>query len=371
MTFLRLILLSALSIVALSYADENVLKDSRDGSVYRVVRTKGNEWFAENLRFKSKGSYCYDDASACKENGRLYTWEIASMACPEGWRLPTDEEWSSLLAASGGWEGLQKSGIQIPMAGDRRSDGVYHYLGESAFFWSATPARKKYYRYKFDRGNPGHDRSPMVEGPAYSVKCVAGSKPCTNPLMNAVRTGNVDKVNRLLDEGFSVNESCFTENQKEMTSLGESYEGYSYLGLAVDKGNEEMVRLLLERGADPNEIDVSGPSDEANSMLTRATLKGNRKILGALLDGGAKIGFCDLALSGGASPEVLKILIEKISVEEMNQCWFGQSLVDLFKETPELQRLLVIRGGKTGPQVCPAGSGEESFFVTNSRMCGD
>ena len=27
------------------------------------------------------------------EHGNLYTWEEALAACPEGWRLPTDEDW--------------------------------------------------------------------------------------------------------------------------------------------------------------------------------------------------------------------------------------------------------------------------------------
>ena len=30
------------------------------------------------------------------EHGNLYTWEEALAACPEGWRLPTDEDWQNL-----------------------------------------------------------------------------------------------------------------------------------------------------------------------------------------------------------------------------------------------------------------------------------
>lgn len=356
---------------AMSFADNEEMQDKRDGKIYHKVNLGCNVWLAENLNFESGESYCYNGAASCNQDGRLYTWEIAMVACPENWRLPTDKEWKAVLTAQGGWEGLKKWGVQIPMAGDRRADGVYHYQGESAFFWSATPVGKKFLRYKFNAGQSKYDRSPMVDGPAYSVKCVAGEKPCTSPLMKAVRAGDIQKVKKLLGAGASVNEVCFTENQKEMTSVGMDYESYSYLGMAIDKGNENMVRFLLDQGANPDAIDMSGPSDEALSMLTRATLKGNRKILEILLEKGAKVGFCDVALSIPGSSNLLKMLAERIDVDEMNNCWFGQSLVDLFSEKPEVQELLVKRGGKPGRQVCPVAPGEEADFVANNRMCGD
>ena len=38
----------------------------------------------------------FDFESDYKKYGNLYTWEEALEVCPEGWRLPTDEDWQNL-----------------------------------------------------------------------------------------------------------------------------------------------------------------------------------------------------------------------------------------------------------------------------------
>ena len=74
-------------------------------------------------------SFCYNDSLGyCEKYGRLYTWAAAMDSvgiwndngkgcgfgescspkypvhgvCPEGWHLPTDEEWNTLFTAVGG-----------------------------------------------------------------------------------------------------------------------------------------------------------------------------------------------------------------------------------------------------------------------------
>ena len=371
MSKIRVLLLAALSVVAMSFADENLMEDKRDGKVYHKVNMGSAVWLAENLNFNSPHSYCYGNKASCDETGRLYSWDVAMSVCPDGWRLPTDEEWNAVLTAQGDWHGLENWGIKIPMAGDRRADGIYHYQGESAFFWSSTAAGKKIYRYKFDAGKEKHDRSLMVDGPAYTVKCVAGTKSCASPLMNAVRSGDTKKVAYLLESGASINEGCFTENPREMSSMGMDYEGISLLGMAIDRGNLKMARLLLLAGADPYSIDVSGPSDEQLSMMTRAMLKNNRDMIKLLFDFGGVPGFCDVALARSAKVDIIKMVAEKIDVEEMNQCWYGSSLVDLYHDMPAVKNLLIKRGGKSGSVVCPSGSNGEINESSNTRMCGD
>jgi uncharacterized protein (TIGR02145 family) len=92
--------------------------DSRDGHVYQTVTIGNQTWMAENLAYLPKvappqeGSvdepffYVYDyqgnDISAAVQEsnymnfGVLYNWAAAMTACPDGWHLPTDEDWTTL-----------------------------------------------------------------------------------------------------------------------------------------------------------------------------------------------------------------------------------------------------------------------------------
>ncbi|XP_064399386.1 ankyrin repeat, SAM and basic leucine zipper domain-containing protein 1-like isoform X2 [Halichondria panicea] len=54
----------------------------------------------------------------------------------------------------------------------------------------------------------------------------------------AVTKGNLKRVHAILDSGFNVNEQLSS--------------GWTALLHACDTGREEMVEMLLERGADPN-----------------------------------------------------------------------------------------------------------------------
>ena len=73
--------------------------DERDGQSYEVMLLKdGNYWLSENLNYQIEASWCYDDSlDNCTRYGRLYSWSAAMESCPEGWKLPSDEEWKLLL----------------------------------------------------------------------------------------------------------------------------------------------------------------------------------------------------------------------------------------------------------------------------------
>ena len=365
------VLAAVMAVSAHAAPQAGTVKDPRDGQTYRTIQVNNQDWMVENLNYQMKDSYCYgDDPANCRQHGCLYTWEAAMGACPSGWHVPTDEEWKGLVESQKGWQNLARAGILLPMAGDRRADGVYHYLGESAFFWSATPSGKKFFRYKFTAGTPKHDRAPMVDGPAYSVKCVSGAKTCQMPLMKAVKSGNVAKVESLLKSGMaSVNEGCYTLQPGEMTSVGEDYEDISPLGMAIDKGNLGMVKLLLNYGANPNATDMSGPSEEAHSMLTRAMGKANLAIVKLLLEKGAKISYCDVALGSSAKEDILLYMLEKMDPKDYNRCWGGMTLLDFFKQSPKVFNMLKKRGAIPGEGYCSdmETDSERGIF----EYCGD
>ena len=81
------------------------LVDPRDGQKYRTIVVESLEWMAQNMNYEPvEGSYCHDDnADHCKVAGRLYDWTIArDSACPEGWHLPTQSEYSTMIDPMGG-----------------------------------------------------------------------------------------------------------------------------------------------------------------------------------------------------------------------------------------------------------------------------
>jgi len=58
---------------------------------------------AQNLDYVITNSFCYEDENdSCNKFGRLYNWNLAKKACPEGWHLPTDNEWRNMARYYGG-----------------------------------------------------------------------------------------------------------------------------------------------------------------------------------------------------------------------------------------------------------------------------
>jgi uncharacterized protein (TIGR02145 family) len=82
------------------------ITDVRDNEVYTTVGIGTQLWMAENLNYVTDNSWCYNDSTGyCLTYGRLYSWTVAANnengdtihgICPEGWHLPSAEEWNTL-----------------------------------------------------------------------------------------------------------------------------------------------------------------------------------------------------------------------------------------------------------------------------------
>ena len=123
---------------------------------------------------------------------------------------------------------------------------------------------------------------------------------CTTPLINAVKKGDIDIVKNLLDNGADVNDFIYTDQE-------------SPLFKAATSGQIEMVKLLLKRGAD---IEGSG----GGAPLKHAAERGQAEVVQLLIQNGADINkirpdwrTCPDALSCAVRagyPDIVKILLD-------------------------------------------------------------
>jgi len=135
--------------------------DSRDGTTYETIDIGNQTWFAENLNYKASNSWYYDnDQNNGKIYGRLYTWQAAMLdACPDGWRIPTKNEWLTLFENLGGnyvaggkmkeagtlhWNAPNTGATNISgfngLPGGIRGgiNGLYQLNGNDGFWWSSS-----------------------------------------------------------------------------------------------------------------------------------------------------------------------------------------------------------------------------------------
>ena len=176
--------------------------DPRDGQTYATVDIGSQTWFAENLNYQTTNSWWYDNSSANGDvYGRLYTWEAALTACPDGWHLPTDDEWKQLemflgmsqseaddtgwrgtnegekMKSTSGWNsngnGTNSSGFNGLPGGHRDSSGSFHLLGDHGKWWSSTEysgAGVWYRGLYYNDDQVG--RSGSIKADGRSVRCL-------------------------------------------------------------------------------------------------------------------------------------------------------------------------------------------------------
>lgn len=139
----------------------------KDGTEYTWVRYGDLDWMASNynagIPYHEQALLRNADTELVKTYyntyGNLYTYEEAVANAPEGWRLPTDEDWKKLEQALGmstsesntlGWRGShegeliqQKDGIYLRLCGSITlgGSGLYLFLrnaGDYGFYWTGT-----------------------------------------------------------------------------------------------------------------------------------------------------------------------------------------------------------------------------------------
>ena len=170
---------------------KDTFTDNRDGKTYKTIKIGALVWFAENLNFEAEGSKCYDNNPAnCEKYGRLYNWETALKACPKGWRLPSNEEWATLvdyaggeekaakkLKAAKGWNqdgnGTDEYGFSALPGGGGYSGGAFYRAGNHGIWWSATEkTADNALGWGVSYSNEGVYKGGNLKTSLFSVRCV-------------------------------------------------------------------------------------------------------------------------------------------------------------------------------------------------------
>lgn len=195
------------------------LKDPRDGKVYKTVKIGDQIWMAENLKYfdyyyvNGIDDYSYEEprmyiygfseAEVVEElttdanyttYGVLYNWPMANKVCPNGWHLPSAEDWVVLTDNVGGKAGagdpLKEAGTShwnAPNTGAKNTSGFtalpggYAYtsqnkfadIGRSGSWWTSTEASaSEAYERDLSYNQTDMGEHARFKHRGYSVRCL-------------------------------------------------------------------------------------------------------------------------------------------------------------------------------------------------------
>ena len=189
-----------------------------DGNEYGTVLIGNQVWMSENLKVTkykdgtaiptghsnsvwsnlSSGAYAvYDDDDVNTDTyGFLYNWyavDDSRIIAPDGWHVPTDDEWTTLTDYLGGtsvaggkmketgtehWgspntDATNESGFTALPGGYRDYYGYYNNQGFSGYFWSSTELSSNYAWYRLLNYNTsGVYRTNDNKTYGFSLRCV-------------------------------------------------------------------------------------------------------------------------------------------------------------------------------------------------------
>ena len=175
-------------IVDSTYSKQSgVFLDLRDGQKYKWIKVGEQIWMTENLRFKdSLGCYAFQKRwKKASREGYLYTWEAAQNVAPEGWHIPSKEEYLELFQKFGTTNSSRIAFEQIVENENfnfKDRTGFYNsrkgsYLSSPRFWTSSYGlSAKKDTLYNFFginfRGESSWVSFTGYKADAYSVRCV-------------------------------------------------------------------------------------------------------------------------------------------------------------------------------------------------------
>ncbi|MDA3893424.1 MAG: FISUMP domain-containing protein [Salinivirgaceae bacterium] len=160
-----------------------------EGNSYKTTIIGNQIWMLENLRVTKNSmgtdieSYVYDNI---EENaltyGRLYTWSVAMNdsidneaqgICPDGWHLPSREEWDLLIdnisTVDKDIPNIKKT-LDLDYAGFYNNS--FNNLGASISFWTSTESNDNAWKLYFHKSLSKAFRYHEKKTNAISVRCL-------------------------------------------------------------------------------------------------------------------------------------------------------------------------------------------------------
>lgn len=187
--FAVLLLLSPFGLWA---QQSSTITDARDNNIYRIGTVGEQTWMFENLRFKMDEAEAYenDDANV-NSYGYLYDWNMAQTACPDGWHLPSKDEWESLFNSLGGKNiaggKLKQKGTALWTAPNRMGSnasgfnalpggysvaGVFSDIYKTAYFWGDEAECTSGFVFALSYRAGFADTKVLTKTDKVSVRCI-------------------------------------------------------------------------------------------------------------------------------------------------------------------------------------------------------
>ena len=151
------------------------------------------EWDKAGVDRVPAWTYYMRELANGKKYGKIYNWYAVSDSrglAPQGWHIPSEEEWAKLrrnlggahlagtkMKSESGWEldgnGDNKSGFNGLPSGARGSKGGFTKLGTHCYWWSSTEENTDEAMYLIlghDSENAGWDH--YKKGTGMAVRCI-------------------------------------------------------------------------------------------------------------------------------------------------------------------------------------------------------